>query len=129
MPPHPLLDLFPPPPIRDRERAPGPARSGAPPPSVARPRSEPAAEAPEAQPGFRKAPSAAREVPLPDGPLHAVGETTADLDPVSVQSDARSRARTAVTVLVLTASLLAGAGAAAWVFRSDVSRVLAHWRR
>jgi hypothetical protein len=145
MPPHPLLDLFPPSPIRDRERAPGPAITDALPPRIARPRQEP-----PAPPVFREVPpvsdqeplafreassrsgdaaSSAREVAPPHALFSSVTGTAADLELASVEADARSPVRAAIAVLVLMASLLAGAGAAAWVFRADVSRVLAHWRR
>lgn len=48
----------------------------------------------------------------------------ADLDLVPLEGDPPSALRRTVIVLVVLASLLAGAGAAAWLFRADLSRLM-----
>lgn len=57
-----------------------------------------------------------------------VTRAASDLDLVATEAEPSGALRKAVIVLVVVASLLAGAGVAAWVFRSDLARLLQLWR-
>ena len=58
-----------------------------------------------------------------------VATAAADLDLVPLEADPPSALRRTVIVLVVLASLIAGAGAAAWLFRGDLLRLIEQLRR
>jgi hypothetical protein len=120
--PRPLLDLFPPP--FGHDRAQGPATAGAPPPRIVRNR-------------LSLKPEAAGQPPIDEQPMsdsvsydESVAAAVADLERQPESSDERSVGdSTSPIVLVgrvilLLALMLAGAAAAAWVFRAQVSQLL-----
>ena len=57
-----------------------------------------------------------------------ITQAASDLDLVATDAEPGGALRKAVAVLVVVGSLLAGAGVAAWVFRSDLARLLQLWR-
>ena len=120
--PRPLLDLFPPP--FGHDRAPGPATVGAPPPRIVRNR-------------LSLKPDAAGQPPTDEQPMsdsvsydESVAAAVADLELQPESLDDRSDGSIGRPislfgrVILLLALMLAGAAAAAWVFRAQVSQLL-----
>jgi hypothetical protein len=120
--PRPLLDLFPPP--FGHDRAQGPATVGAPPPLIVRNR-------------LSLKPDGAGQPPTDEQPMsdsvsydESVAAAVADLELQPESSDDRSDQSIGRPislfgrVVLLLALMLAGAAAAAWVFRAQVSQLL-----
>ena len=120
--PRPLLNLFPPP--FGHDRAQGPATVGAPPPRIVRNR-----------PPLK--PDAAGRPPTDDQPTSdsvsydesvaaAVAEIEFEHEPSDDRSDESIERPISLfgRVILLLALMLAGAAAAAWVFRAQVSQLL-----
>jgi hypothetical protein len=114
--PRPLLTLFPPP--FGYDRAQGPATVGAPPPQIVRSRLAVPADAAELPPPSEQPISGSASY------VRSVAAAVADLERVPEQSGERSIAGFVGRAFILLLLMLAGAAAAAWVFRAQVSQLL-----
>ena len=120
--PRPLLNLFPPP--YGHDRAQGPATVGAPPPLIVRNRLPPKGDAAGQPPADEQAMS--ESVSYDESVAAAVADLESEPQPPNDRSDQSIGRPINVfgRVILLLALMLAGAAAAAWVFRAQVSQLL-----